>query len=692
MKIRKVFIDGIKTHNNREINLTGCDLLTAPNGSGKTGVREAVEFGLQGFIHNLGKRPADQMQISNNGGIVVDMTLDNGFNFCREIKGTTSSAKQSIAIAGKKVGVTEGKNQIEEVIGNCPVMFDLAEFTNLSDEKKREYIFQFAKSDNEKPLQLEVVKALGVAVLGDKAVELLSRDRNPKEAVDAIIQELNGDYTELLESLNFNSNDISELTRLADMYNDQLNSTRKKIRDIEATKRRLLNEKQKYQAESAGVKELKEEIAKLETQKHALTVDIQKTKNHQDNFRKLSENHKQYSEKITELKEDIGALPEKKKIATINNHIDYLNKKLEKQHENLKTAEKMLAEKNSEVNQQLLSNQANMEEIERIKKLAEEISLIFDVIILDSKTDQEQLKYAQDKVIGKLAERNDEYNAKIVKRLEEVDRLKQEIAKIQDCITAATGKIEILENEITSKKKQIPSPERVTYLNDKLEFYTTEYQKIDKQLQEEAVENDVEDLEKQLTAIGFDMLEKKELLDKKQEAKTMMKAINTQIEDEMINSDVLEALKNVISAIQSVRNDIIETFTRPLKESIDTLLQEINPEWACYFELVDDKGKDVFYFGLQRGSRRVPYDGLSGGEDKLFSAALATALMQLENPKVKVLSIEAAEVDGANLKKLLSGLSKLSAHVDNIIVATWFDNFSIPENWNKITLLDVSSN
>lgn len=162
-------------------------------------------------------------------------------------------------------------------------------------------------------------------------------------------------------------------------------------------------------------------------------------------------------------------------------------------------------------------------------------------------------------------------------------------------------------------------------------------------------------------------------------------------ESETVRHDVA---KQIAAAIRALRDGLMGELVRPLLERMNKFLSVAAPGRVAYCELEQVKGetrKPIFEIGWEvDGMYRVPLPALSGGEAALFGGALAYALVCIANPPLRLLLIEAAEVDSNHMTHLLNGLRAVAGDVGNILVATCNEGFSTDiEGWNQITLSET---
>jgi len=164
-------------------------------------------------------------------------------------------------------------------------------------------------------------------------------------------------------------------------------------------------------------------------------------------------------------------------------------------------------------------------------------------------------------------------------------------------------------------------------------------------------------------------------------------------ERETVRHDVA---KRVAQAIRAIRDGLMGELVRPLLDRINKFLAVAAPGCVAYCELEQIKGetrKPIFEIGWEvDGMKRVSLPALSGGEAALFGAGLAYALVCIANPPLRLLLIEAAEIDAAHMTRMLDALRAVSDDVGNIFVATCDESFATEiEGWNHVQLQQAAA-
>ena len=167
-----------------------------------------------------------------------------------------------------------------------------------------------------------------------------------------------------------------------------------------------------------------------------------------------------------------------------------------------------------------------------------------------------------------------------------------------------------------------------------------------------------------------DLRSKKSLFDKSQGLQEQEEKLKQEIQTAETE---IQDLKEQISEKKALKAEAVKATAEALAKKMSIL-----PEGRAYFDVED--GKVVL--GLERNSRRTPYEGLSGGEKVSFDAALTDVLLKGEN---KVILIEAAEMDDDHLIKMLNEIGQ-NGNGAQFIVNTCHKPGEIPEGWGVVEL------
>lgn len=132
-----------------------------------------------------------------------------------------------------------------------------------------------------------------------------------------------------------------------------------------------------------------------------------------------------------------------------------------------------------------------------------------------------------------------------------------------------------------------------------------------------------------------------------------------------------EVAKSMADACRVSRETLMAQLVAPLMNGMTRFLAGTGLPVVPYCRLESDRGKPLLELGWVRDGRvRVALPTMSGGECGLFHAALAYALVAIRRPPVRLLMIEAGELDVESLSRLALAVGAVADSLDNAIVAT----------------------
>jgi len=145
-----------------------------------------------------------------------------------------------------------------------------------------------------------------------------------------------------------------------------------------------------------------------------------------------------------------------------------------------------------------------------------------------------------------------------------------------------------------------------------------------------------------------------------------------------------EVAKELGLAIKKLREAMMAELIAPAKTLIDRFLAAALDGCESYVSLENDRGTAVFEIGWVYGGNRIALPALSGGERCIFVAALAYALTVLADPPLKLLILEASEIDESNLLRLMTACEAVSGDLGNVLVATHLQIVEAAGPWNIV--------
>lgn len=663
-------------------SLTGREIYLGPNGIGKSARLEALIIGLQGYLPWLGKTPESTFQIASDDTVSVNLSCDSGFSFGRTVRRKTTNHKDGSKSYKYQTSCsvfpdegegtdTEKLKRITDEVGNFSIMFDLDEFLKMSDDKKRAFIFQLSSPESHGWSKERVLEELS-------AFKTLIEPR--------------WDDTKTI------SDNISDLyAQVASEHRD----ARAVKKDKDAAKVEIIKMRQQLTDEATqDVIDLEAQLKELRQQKTSMTRDVSKAE-------QAAESHKKIMAKIENNKEAKIALSHKvpadvslyedhlaqqqKSLAVIQDHALQSNVRLK----NILATEKKLTKQISDADIEI----AQKDERNKIREIITTIDKV-GCPLLGSDCSSDLAGY---KV--KLEARWQENDDLIIKTLRpDRDKLILELGRCSKDLSDAQKEVKALEVSEKANLKMGRNVERkiseAKQSNRDTETTQTALDREESNLKDllrdspaaidttvakrtlEAMDNQIDGLEK----------EKK----KAEEVKNIMlnfENANVAAEEAKEKVEQLDKLYKALgpTGIQSsIMNDVIGPISKTVNKLLAYIPAEGGGKYSIKINLLDMNGKETFEIIRPTANGDIPYNSLSGGQQILFGTALVTALILLENPPVKALCIEAAELDSGSFFRLIDALDNIGKDIDNIMIASCSDDVmaksSNIKNWNCVHL------
>ncbi len=148
-----------------------------------------------------------------------------------------------------------------------------------------------------------------------------------------------------------------------------------------------------------------------------------------------------------------------------------------------------------------------------------------------------------------------------------------------------------------------------------------------------------------------------------------------------LKTELASAVRRVQASFKGIEAEVMRDALAPVIDTVGSLLSMIEPDWSLEVEA----GVGIDLLARTGPGRVIPLGSLSGGEGVVFAAALAVAVVRLINPAMKLLMLEAAEVDSERLPALLTALDEMGSDMDSILVATCHAG-ATPSPWETVAL------
>lgn len=145
----------------RKIDLQLLNLVTGPNGSGKTTIFQAIKIAALSYDPEIGKRPMDTSALMRGAHLGVSMTLDDDRSFRRSIDATPSGGFKGSATAswlGTDAKDTEHKDAIQNLFGmsaeEIAQSLDITQLLKASPNARATILEDLLQAQGEDPTQV----------------------------------------------------------------------------------------------------------------------------------------------------------------------------------------------------------------------------------------------------------------------------------------------------------------------------------------------------------------------------------------------------------------------------------------------------------------------------------------------------------------------------------------------------------
>lgn len=201
---------------------------------------------------------------------------------------------------------------------------------------------------------------------------------------------------------------------------------------------------------------------------------------------------------------------------------------------------------------------------------------------------------------------------------------------------------------------------------------------------------DAEDVKKQLDTLRALIITydgPTGLIARAEKVRTLREQANKLEEDQTKAQARAKLYRAYQSAAKAEAGTMLAAALAPLTRAVDGLLDTVCSGWRLI--VAAESGGVVLK--AKRGAFVQPWETLSQGQQAIFTAALGLALVRLHNPPLKVLLLEAAEVDGPNLRALCDALSAMGKDFGSIVIASCHATADLPAGWSFTDLGKVVS-
>jgi len=696
--IKSIRVKQIKG-NSFDQHLTGRDIFIGPNGAGKSTRLQAVQLAMLGYIPGKGRNMSDTFKLSSGDEMTAGLKLDN-FSFDRSIirseklKGDGSKEvkyTESLAVSPNKgeKNPTQMNARVTSEIGNFPVVFDFQEFLNLSDAKRREFIYGLSPISNDewdKPkVTAHLIQKLLTPGLKETSPDLYE---TTQELINEALAEWPADYdlsaglqsmlswiTSRQQFWNKKQSDATGAVReLAEMKNQleetdrdivakkaELQSIRSQYTDIHGQITAGREIKRQWDEKQRRISFLREEIEKLQT-----IINAETTRDYEAEIAALQAKIKQtdIGAESESIQMEIDALRNRrasksKELNDTNGRLSLLERELYTMNTVLKniqdkgagvcvlhhqiSCDKDFSKFTGFVGEKGPALQQQIDEltglIEGLEKEIKDIGNQMDTL--------EASKRSLHQAFLDEAKANERFRS-------EIDSIRREEQSELKSKQEAQSKVNVLHEELTRLTGEKPPS-----------FAPLEIL----EPQHAALENQIAELER--------------IVDEKEKAKITLSNAQTAMISASKAQYYHTACKNLSAALgpKGIQGELVKGILGPVERSINENLRLMGIEYPAFFSTQSETGKEVFQFGWVKNGYETNFDVLSTGEQLMFLSAFLVTLLERANPPLKVLALDNIEnLDNKNFRGLLNGLNGLAHKLDNILIAGVVDEVDV-DGW-----------
>ena len=650
------------------------------NGAGKTTRLTSVIVTLQGFISDkFGRKPVRTMKMARADEMITGVELDNGKRYERTFLRKGKSVSSATRIDGESVPAREGGGIIENDLGNFPVMFDLGKFQDDTPEKKKEFLFSITDAITDISdkaaffglLKYELMKQLIDEVTPDRLLEFKYEvdgfENLPVGKHDEFFDVLNGqidpEISDYIETLivsfgeRFTSAPQVLFDTLSKIMAEEVSYMKKVVRDTDTTRTNLAEASAKLDGKQQELETIKTDVEESGKKRDSLIKRISKN---EANILRVSDHDNLLQKMKEKIEGDSSFLDEYADLSPLTDAMDKLKADLESALQVRATDKESLAA----LKESSYTKSGDYRVL--VEKKSSKLELIASLESIDGYCVVSKLVKCTEDFTVPLAEAKQtvaDLVDEMVPMKAEIDKLSTDIRVLEATLKSSNIFISDMENVLGDKKQEFAViEEKRSGIISALDANKAELVEIESREVPKVLDSDI--LEGELTAVKTKLV----ILDDRRmainRAEATYNALNGELLKAKSSSDKLMAAAGLKKTIQALRNQLLDTAVQPLVKSITVLMQKVDPTFSVRFNL--ENGFDV---DVLRNDEWQSFDSLSGGETMVFAIALLTSIIETANPPLKVLALEAAELDKKNLAVVLETLPIIADNIDNVFLA-----------------------
>ncbi|MFM9966683.1 MAG: hypothetical protein ACKV2Q_36385 [Planctomycetaceae bacterium] len=748
MRITELSITGLMGDWQTHDYLTPLTILSAPNFSGKTRRLQGIQFAVEGVTSAGGRNEDTATLCAPNGCMASIMLDDGfGWHRRMKRKGDGWTQDVEITGRGV-MGIREADPIVREKVGNFAPSFDLAAFTGLSADKQRDFVLDLCAKASGNPVNADAVCAkITLAMLeaheavGSAAVNLLRRD---SQADDAIIGKL---WPTLPERFRECCTSImckvqaeirGELTQSIGAALDKckaLKNAAKADKDrCEAASVKTAERKNAIQVPAQTVGAMQEERKGLAVERDKVVAQIGHQEGRAAARKRIAERKDALAITIEESEEVLSSMESAAdaiaKADAAQAEADAIVL-AEPSNDAVKAATRGYVEagenyegakKNHDYAFGVVKDAANIcdranaklsdaksDDWQTVRTLAD--SLLQFVRSDDGRSIHEKIVAIVERhvtaSIEELQKAADSAKDVYEARIRQCDGCAEVMQACQKTVDEARAWLDSRAENYADDDRVYRAHRVIKHkLEDdarKLRTYADEVARKRAGMQDSIARMKAEVIEKDAELNAMDAeggnVDTAELVAHRSELEARIKALDDAIDakgrwdvldrelvqilaDAALQRTMHDAADAILDAIKAVRETLIADLVKPLLVRMDRFMGAEGFRATCKLESAT--GKPIFDLGWTDGSHQYTVGLVKGGESTVCCAALAYAIVTLANPPLKLLLIEAGELDRAHLERLLESIRAVQDDIDNAIVTTHLAVAEAPPGWSLI--------
>lgn len=722
------------------------NLLVGPNGSGKTARLLAQTWAITGQTP-LGGRPEDTAKLCGTEGCSVNLVTDEDFAWMRRLSIDHRTKKLStiVTILGEdRVGVTESDAKVRQAVGDYAPMFDLNKFLDLSAEGKRQEVLRLCAQGAATPTDSSLADRIQTEwlkqELGEGSVRVVFGQQGMRDGLQRLLRDvgearqhaLKAAMDAIIESTGTAEGGLNAIAAGLDAAKAMMNAAKRQRDESHQAARRLSEQKAQVEVPAEVVEELTGKRDGLLDRRTEIVAQIANQRGRESARASLSDSLKDADRKTEAGRKRLAAakcaelvpLCEAEELETAAAQIDVqeYNVQLAMERAAAARSQKFRADEQVRDAEREL-DQAEHERAMIAQRLCEakespwQRALALAVVLNEGRVQIVgwQKLYAlivENAKNAPIKELEEQFNAKIKGEVE----LQEAVAKLKQAAVDAESrewaneeeatKTRLLERtaqenrgrraELLAKAKTIREAftrreEVIAEVSQTIQDLQDERVSVERRLNELDAEGghlSLDDLEEQHTALEREIVDLNSKIKQKQQYQTLEAELTRCIASAEREATMYQVCKGVCEAIRTVRETMMREIVTPLIQRMNKCLGRMGvPASGAYCDLLNPRGRAIFELGwIVDGERKVPLEAMSGGESVLFSVCLLLALIELADPPLKLLLIEAGALDHERLNGLLTAIESVQDRFSNAFVTTHTLSAFDRADWNVIAL------